>query len=106
MAVFFTLTGYAIRDHQQYERSETYTDVLVLRQNAPNTYEVRIAGQTWDWKFCDSVAPRFQPGMVIEAIRFEDTGECKNLAGSNFGYKVRRDRQGNPILEASADGEW
>lgn len=88
----------ALHDHPIYE----YHNVKVVRVIDPYKWQLQKADGQFVVSFCrdyplEAYDP--QPGLVMNKLRYEDTGICASVRRSDCGFWWKRDINGIAVKE-------
>lgn len=75
-------------------------NVYVIRDLNAYDYKMRTAeGIEFFTRFCPDYEPQFSAGQTLTVLKYEDRGACWSVARTHPAYLIKRDDNGNPIIQ-------
>lgn len=82
-------------DHHTYR----FENVKVVKKHDAFRYRMKFASGTYETYFCHNYRPCIPEGAILTSLRYEDKGDCWDIAPAGLGYNFRMDAQGDVLDE-------
>lgn len=99
IAGVFVLIGGVLQKWESDHHRYSFENIKVLKKYDAYRYKLRFASGDYAVYFCKNYRPCLPEGAVLTSLRYEDDGDCWDIAPMGLGYNFLMDERGNDIDE-------
>lgn len=97
------MLGWLLHSAHQFNHTYVLNDVKVIRRQSDSFYLLQTDHHVdFTFKACPDSKIDWLEGSTLKVLVYEDRGSCASISDKRFGYLVKRNSAGEPILNGGS----